>query len=622
MGIRITDESGGIVRAVFTPEGRRPPLLTADVLAALEGLATRAETEPPAGIVFSGEPGGDFQAGVDLEMMGAIRTREEAWWASRRGQRLFERFAHLACPTVAAIEGRCLGGGLELALACTARLAADEKATAIALPEVHLGIIPGFGGTQRLPRLIGQRRALNMILTGQVMRARPALAWGLLDLLVPADTLAGEAARLVEELRSGRFRPRTARLGWRPWELLFEGFGPGRRQMRRRYRGVVLKRTGGHFPAPLKAIEAVGLAADGVVLEKGLEREAELLADLIADPVHGHLLRMMRHRQALRRPRLIPGAWSDAPPFEPPERLIDLLEAALGAPPGAGGAHFEPGEVPRVEGPAGLGLLRRLPSARGGGVVEVTWQPPASAPDGFTETARILLARIGLTTVWCRRAEPSPGLRLVAAYLREGERLAAEGEAPGRIDRTMHDWGMAQGPFACRRNLAEGWQRRLDALPGRRPVEPVNGADGPGRRPEESEPGEPPAGAGSSGGPVVGADGPVGPPGIPAEGTDTIVEEMVAALVLEMARLWEAVDEPVEAGWSVLDVFVLGGPAFRGGVLGAARELGRERIVARLERIARRWGPAYDPRPLLEVGLLDPGGPSEGEASRDDDRPA
>jgi enoyl-CoA hydratase/carnithine racemase len=580
MGIRITDETGGIVRAVFTPEGRRPPLLTGEVFTALEELAARAEASPPAGIIFSGEPGGDFQAGVDLEMMSALRTREEAWSASRRGQRLFERFARLACPTVAAIEGRCLGGGLELSLACTARLAADEKATAIALPEVHLGIIPGFGGTQRLPRLIGQRRALNMILTGQVARARPALAWGLVDRLVPSDVLAEEAARLVEELRSGRFRPRAARLGWRPWEVLFEGFGPGRRQMRKRYRGVVLKRTGGHFPAPLKAIEAVGLAADGVLLEPGLEREAELLADLIADPVHGHLLRMMRHRQALRRPRPVPAAWSDAPPFEPPGRLTVLLEAALGAPPGAGDAYFEPGEVPPVETAPGLGLLRRLPSARGSGTVEVAWQPAEAAPAGFAETARILLARIGLTTVWCRRAEPSPGLRLVAAYLREGERLAAEGGNRGRIDRTLRDWGMAQGPFEYGRNLAAGWPRRLAALPGRHIVEPA------------------------------------------AVGTDTIVEEMVAALVLEMARLWEAVDEPVEAGWSVLDVFVLGGPAFRGGVLGAARELGRERIVARLETIARRWGPAYDPRPLLEGGLFDPGGPDERDGFTDDDRPA
>ncbi len=586
MGIHITDEVGGIVRATFTPEERRPPLLTEEVFAALDGLAARAEAEPPAGIVFSGEPGGDFQAGVDLEMMAAVRTRQEAWWAARRGQRLFERFARLPCPTVAAIEGRCLGGGLELSLACTARLAADEKATAIALPEVHLGIIPGFGGTQRLPRLIGQRRALNMILTGQVVRARSALAWGLVDEVVPSDRLAEEAARLVEDLRSGRFRPRSGRLGWRPWELLFEGFGPGRRQMRKRYRGVVLKRTGGHFPAPLKAIEAVGLAADGLALDQGLEREAELLADLIADPVHGHLLRMMRHRQALRRPRPVPEAWAAAPPFEPPAALLDRLEARLGAPPGAGGSRIEPGEVPPVEEAPGLGLLRRLPSARGSGTVEVAWQPAEAAPAGFAETARILLARTGLSAVWCRRSEPSPGLRLVTAYLREGERLAAGGADRGRIDRTLREWGMAQGPFAYGRNLPEGWVHRLDALPGRH------------------------------------LDGPGGPPETGADGTDTIIEEMVAALILEMARHWEAVDEPVEAGWAVLDVFVLGGPAFRGGVLGAARTLGRERILARLETLARRWGPAYDPRPLLECGLLDPGGPGERETIRSDDHPA
>jgi hypothetical protein len=93
-------------------------------------------------------------------------------------------------------------------------------------------------------------------------------------------------------------------------------------------------------------------------------------------------------------------------------------------------------------------------------------------------------------------------------------------------------------------------------------------------------------------------------------------------LALEMARAWDVVDEPTVAGWAVLDVFMLGGPAFRGGVLGAAREMGRERVAERLRRLAADWGPTYDPAPLLERGLLDPDGPAGREVFTDDDSPA
>jgi len=607
---------------VFTPEGRRPPLLTEEVFNTLEEVVTRAEREPPAGLVFLGEPGGDFQAGVDLTSMASVRTREEAWWATRRGQRLFQRVHELSCPTVTAIEGRCLGGGAELALACKARIAADDPDTAIAFPEVHIGILPGFGGTQRLPRLIGQRRALNMILTGQVARSGQALTWGLIDRVVPAGELEATAVALVAEIAEGRFHPGGPRLGWRPLELLFEGFGPGRRRMRKYYRKVARRRTGGHFPAPDKIIQAVGIAADGVPLEKGLEIEADLEADLLAGPVHKHLLQLMRHRQALRRPRagtetaagtVAPEAAgsedaetvgapapdvASAAPFEPPDELLTALERALEEPPGARGAWVDPSDVPLVEFPGGAGLLRRLPVARGGGVVEVTWLPAAGAPPDFAETVRVLLTRLGVTAVWCYLAEPSPGLNLVAAYLREGDRLAATGVSPDGVDRELKRWGMAQGPRALGEKLAPGWHRRLGALPGRRVPDPATpGADARDRDEHPVRPDRP-----SDDLPVP--------------------DQMVAVLALEMARAWDTMDEPTVAGWTVLDVFMLGGPAFRGGVLGAARELGQDRVADILSMLAADWGPTYDPAPLLERGLLNSDGPAGREVFTDDDSPA
>jgi enoyl-CoA hydratase/carnithine racemase len=579
MGLSHHRDSNNLLWIEFTPEGRRPPILTSAVLETLDERIRTAETDPPAGLIFSGEPGGDFQAGVDLDEMASLRTQQDSFREIRIVQLLFQRLAALSMPTVAAIEGRCIGGGTELALACTARIAADDPATALALPEVHIGIIPGFGGTQRLPRLIGQRRALNMILTGQAVDARTALSWGLVDRLVEPGGLREQADRLVRDLQTGRFRARGPNLWWRPWELVFEGFGFGRRAVRRRYRTAVRTRTGGHFPAPESAIDIVGLAADRMPMAEGLEREADADAELMAGPVHRQLLRLMRARQALRRPR---GSYSDAGlsetvdhavDFHPPEALRDAVESAFRELQHEAAADAEPGEVPMVDTAEGIGLLRRLPVGRPPVAAEVTWFPAAGGPPGFGDIARRLLSAAGITPVFCYLAEPSPGINLVGAYLREGDRLVAEGWEPEHIDATLRDWGMSRGPFEFARRLGPGWERRWRSVATRIPPDEL---------------------------PTAASDQ------LPEEDVDPearLIEEVVSVLVLEMSRLWELVSEPTDAGWAVLDVFALGGPAFRGGVLGAARKMGLKRIRAHLGRLSRRWGPLYAPDSLDERGL-------------------
>lgn len=576
MGIRAHREDG-ILWLTFTPEGRRPPLLTAEVMDELERHLDEAGQVPPRGLVFTAVEGGDFQAGADVAAMEEVTSWQQAYEASRRGQLLFQRVGELPFPTIAAIEGRCLGGGLELALACDTRIAATDDAW-LAFPEIHIGILPGWGGTQRLPRLIGQRRALDMILTGQAVDGEKALRWGLVDRLVPRVRLREEAAGLVGEIRSGRFRPPTRRMGLRPLQLLLEGTGIGRRAFRNRYRKAVRKRTGGRYPAPAVIIKAVGMAADGTPLEEGLEQEARWLADLVSGQVHPHLLRLLRARQDLRRPR----GREQGHPTDRAEGL-ELPEDASGrfgrlmAPPLETGPGAVPGGiVPAMEVPGGVGLLRRLPCSRPPLLCEVTWFPAAGAPERFEDTARRLLASADLLPVFCYLAEPSPGLALASAYLREGDRLAAEGWGRDRIDLVLTGWGMHAGPAGLTRKTGTAWTERLGTLPHR-------------RLPDRS-PGAHPS-----------------PEGEGAE--ERLVEEVVSVLALEMARYWDLVSEPVASGWLMLDVFMLGAPPYRGGLLGAARALGEERVRDRLLAIAERWGPLYLPDPLSERGLLRPGGP-------------
>jgi 3-hydroxyacyl-CoA dehydrogenase / enoyl-CoA hydratase / 3-hydroxybutyryl-CoA epimerase len=146
--------------------GRRMMGEFGELLARLE-----SRTDVRGVVLRSGKPDG-FIAGADIKDFAAIKSALEAESLSREGQALLGRLAALPIPVVAAIHGACLGGGLETALACRYRVASDDAKTVVGLPEVMLGLVPGAGGTQRLPRLIGLRAALDLILTGRSLKAR------------------------------------------------------------------------------------------------------------------------------------------------------------------------------------------------------------------------------------------------------------------------------------------------------------------------------------------------------------------------------------------------------------------------------------------------------------------
>jgi enoyl-CoA hydratase len=172
----------------------RPQALNALSFSLIEDFSTKvdeAEKQNPRALLVTGAGEKAFCAGADIaELTG--RQLTETQRGAERGQAVFEKLARLRVPSVAIINGYAFGGGLELALACTFRLATPNAK--MALPEIRLGLIPGYGGTQRLPRVVGEARALEMILTGKAIDASTALAWGLVNKVVEGEPVAAGMA--------------------------------------------------------------------------------------------------------------------------------------------------------------------------------------------------------------------------------------------------------------------------------------------------------------------------------------------------------------------------------------------------------------------------------------------
>ena len=304
--------------------GEKVNKLSSVVMAALgkvlEDLQRRNDLE---GVVIRSGKEGMFIAGADLQEIRAIAKRDDAVRASCLGHEVFGRIQTLSFPVVAAIDGVCLGGGTELALACHGRLGTDHPRFGIGLPEVNLGIIPAWGGTSRLPRLVGLRGALELILTGRTIDARKAARIGLLDRAVPHIELEKQAVELVRRLRrQGRFRKKRGRraAGLAAW--LLEGNPVGRWLVFLQARKNVLARTKGHYPAPLKALEVIRRGL-GMRLERALELEAEAIGDLLVGEVSKNLVHLFFLSEKAKKD---PGVAGDIGPL-PEIRRAGLLGA-------------------------------------------------------------------------------------------------------------------------------------------------------------------------------------------------------------------------------------------------------------------------------------------------------
>ena len=352
MNPRLRIDADGVGRLTFHDPARRQNVLTREVIEALAAAIEEAEEAARGGvlqalIVESAQPG-SFIAGADVNAIAAIDDRGAATEASRSGQALFGRISALPVPTIAAVRGICLGGGTELALACDYRVADDGDRTRIGLPEVLLGILPGWGGTTRLPGLVGLSAALDLMLSGRPARVSKARRIGLVDQVLPRQQFEERCLELARALAggeggafgrgrrgrageagkpSGSGKPRPGPRGRRRLATRFlDGTPPGRALVFRAARRQVMKRTGGRYPAPLKILEVVRRGRGRSVAER-LELEARAVGELAVSPECKNLLFVFQLREAARK-----GPWAGGGRAGEVARL-----AVIGAGPMGGG---------------------------------------------------------------------------------------------------------------------------------------------------------------------------------------------------------------------------------------------------------------------------------------------
>lgn len=290
--------------ALITINTPRSPvnLLSGELLKEFTPILDRIELDSDIWgcVLISGKPDG-FIAGADLKAIQTVTQANQAETLSRQAQRVLDRIEGSRKPFVAAIHGAALGGGLEVALACHARLATDDPKTTLALPEVMLGLLPGAGGTQRLVKTVGLTQALPMILTGQTVRAKKALRIGLVDQLVSKEALIPSAVATALRFSQQGRPSRGARLPLKEKLLLQSMRLPWVSDLfLHQARKGVLAKTGGHYPAPLSILRCVqeGLRSGHAV---GSEIEAHEFGNLVVSHEAKNLVWLFNATQELKK---------------------------------------------------------------------------------------------------------------------------------------------------------------------------------------------------------------------------------------------------------------------------------------------------------------------------------
>ena len=267
-------------------QGQSANVLSHEVLSEFDIHLAELETKMLAGVIIRSAKASGFIAGADVREFGRIDDPARATELAQLGQQVFARLALLPFPSVALIHGFCLGGGLELALACTWRIARDDPGTRLGLPEVRLGIHPGFAGTVRLPMLVGDLVALDMMLTGRALSAREARRRGLVDEIVPERHLLNAA---VSFLKNGPPRHRA------PWYQRVPGWKPLRPWVVKLMAGRVRQKAHpDHYPAPWRILDLWREHATE-------EREAESLGELLVSRSSRNLVHVFLLGESLKR---------------------------------------------------------------------------------------------------------------------------------------------------------------------------------------------------------------------------------------------------------------------------------------------------------------------------------
>jgi len=290
-------DASGIVHVAFDRPRDKVNLLTPAILEELALLLDSVKSrEDVRGVLFKSAKPRMFLAGMDVEVIASFTDAFKAAEGARFGQQVFQRIADLPVPTGAAIAGTCLGGGTELVLACTVRVAADDPAVKIGLPETQIGIIPGFGGTQRLPRLVGLTTSLDLILSGRQLDAKRAQRAGLVDLVAPLAYLERETIKLMLQAAQGMRRAKPTAV-----ERAMAAIPPVRRLIIDQARKKTTQKVAPeNYPAPFRALEAID-AAFALPILQGLDLEARILGELVPTRTSKNLIWLFKSQAALKK---------------------------------------------------------------------------------------------------------------------------------------------------------------------------------------------------------------------------------------------------------------------------------------------------------------------------------
>ena len=286
-----THEDDGVVTLTLDRADSSVNAISRAVLDELEQIVERLAIDMPAGVIIhSAKPSG-FAVGADIREFVEYAKQDSVRENIEHGQRVYEALARLPCPTVAAIHGACMGGGTELILACRQRIAADDDKTRIGLPEVMLGIHPGWGGSARLPRLIGATEAMPIMLTGRPLSARRALSLGVVDAIARPQDLLGEARLLLRRPAARPFIRRAKAWASNTW-LARQILAP-----------VMVKQTAAkvrkeHYPAPFALIDV--WKRGGSSIQQRLKIEASSVARLAQTPTAQNLIRIFFLQERLK----------------------------------------------------------------------------------------------------------------------------------------------------------------------------------------------------------------------------------------------------------------------------------------------------------------------------------
>jgi 3-hydroxyacyl-CoA dehydrogenase/enoyl-CoA hydratase/3-hydroxybutyryl-CoA epimerase/enoyl-CoA isomerase len=374
--LRLDFAQPGIARITYDQPGSRANTLNQSVQTEFENLLTQLEQQPNLqGLIFCSAKPGMFIAGADLKELanvkkplpatplpeGAKRSGSQAELGNQdpraltlRGLNFIGRFEKLPCPTIVLIDGACMGGGTELALAFDYRLAGSNPKTEIGLPETKIGIIPGWGGTQRLPRLIGPSIAAELICSGEAVKAARARELGIVWDAVPSEKMLEEALRLLAWSReSGDWKKIRVKKQ--------QPVGLSEEQHQFTFavaKAMVLGKTKGQFPAPLAALEAIAKGCN-LTLEEGLKVETDQFLPLIGSTISRNLIAIFFMTQRLAKD---PGVADASVQPRNVSRVGVIGAGIMGA--GIVGAHLRKG-IPTV-------MIDVTPQALDNGVASIT----------------------------------------------------------------------------------------------------------------------------------------------------------------------------------------------------------------------------------------------------------